>query len=382
VAKRTTIALYYAEDKDVYDLLSSSKKSLSVSALQKVARDRGVFLSGQESRDEIVNYLARQDYSWPQIARLVELTETLDRPEKTAGSDIRSKARKEDLVQAAAQAKAAILELSRDDDIRITATPSGIRVAVTYSEPNYSKTRLHQRRIRDLAVSVEKVQGGFRVRHEANAKADAIVEQLVAALNAIAPAQRRTIALSGIQNPHLRTTFFIQMMKGVAGFTLDTVTSMRVARVPPEPPPDTDEDDDDDDDSSQSMKPEEAAVVAYVKNAALNGMDLLESDEYVALATKGFFLSRCVWQGSEKKGKRRVAQFEAMFAKADQATGFKYQVRGVYERNQAGDLQLTKVSGKNHPDLGQALEDAAHAALDSVEKAAVGQKAPTGKGGP
>jgi hypothetical protein len=377
VAKRTSAAMYYAEDKDVYDLLSSSKKTLNVAALQKLARARGIYLSGADGRDDIVNYLSLLDYDWPQLSSLVELTDTLDRAEKVSGSDIKSKADSAQLLAAAATAKNAIQESSRDDVIQISQTPSTLRIAVQYSEPNFSRTRLHQRRIRDVSITVEKAPGGYRVRHEANAKADAVVQALVAALEAKVPTERRTIELNGIRDAHLRTKFFLLMIQGVAGFKVDTVTSVKVATLPPEHSVGGDEDNEAEEDttSSRSIKPEEAAVVGHVKSAALTGEDLLQSEEYVALAKKGFFLSRCVWRGSETKGKRRAAEFEAEFSRDAQATGFKYNVRGVYERDDAGELLATKLPAKNHPDLTSALEDSAHAALNKVEKEAVGKRA-------
>lgn len=382
--RRTSAGLYYAEDKDVYDLLTTSKKTLNAPALLRVARSRGILLSQSESREDVVNQLSLLEYSWPQLVDLLELTDTADRAEKISGSDIQSQASDQDLLAAAQLARDAIQEASRDDVIKIEQNPKGLRILVTYSEPNYSRTRLHQRRIRDLTVSIERSSEGFRARHEATPKAEEVVQALVRALEAGGTTDHSSIALSGIRDPHLRTKFFLNLMHWVDGFQLDNLTDFRVAALPPDNTEDDGADDEDDEDPPTSspgtkIKPEEAAVVGHVKRAAFSGEDLLQTEEYVALVKKGYFLSRCVWRALEKAGAGRTAVFEAEFARSEYATGFKYCVRSVFERDEGGDLRRSKSSPKKHPDLWRALEEAAHKSRDQVAAEAL-QQPSDGKG--
>ena len=71
---------YYAEDKDVFDLLKSS--SLTFARLLKIARDRGIYISETESRDAVINYISELPFSWPQLSALMAEMESEDKEDK------------------------------------------------------------------------------------------------------------------------------------------------------------------------------------------------------------------------------------------------------------------------------------------------------------
>ena len=88
MSKKVHYPVYFAEDKDVFDLLESSKRTFDNNRLIQIARKRGIVLSASTSCDNLVQYLSRLTWGWSQIQELVALTESHDRPEKVANETV------------------------------------------------------------------------------------------------------------------------------------------------------------------------------------------------------------------------------------------------------------------------------------------------------
>ncbi|MGD0838563.1 MAG: hypothetical protein ABSB49_18155 [Polyangia bacterium] len=77
------VPLFYADDKDVFDILMSKSRRFDTRSLLALARRRGIYLSADEDREWIAGYLSRLIWSWPELQHLLELAVSPDRREKT-----------------------------------------------------------------------------------------------------------------------------------------------------------------------------------------------------------------------------------------------------------------------------------------------------------
>ena len=72
-----------ANDNDIYDLLISGKQRLTASVLRELARDRGIFYSPEDSREELADKLSLLPHDFHDIASIVQKREPPHRREKT-----------------------------------------------------------------------------------------------------------------------------------------------------------------------------------------------------------------------------------------------------------------------------------------------------------
>ncbi|MGK5083085.1 hypothetical protein WDW37_07240 [Bdellovibrionota bacterium FG-1] len=361
MSKKVHYPIYFAEDKDVFDLLASSKRIFDDNRLIQIARKRGIILSASTSRDDLVQYLSRLTWGWLQIQELVALTESRDRTEKVANETVTTKLEAAKLQEAAIAVKKErseksdeVYSIHKGDDDKVT-----IKVSYTDFEP--SRTRLSQRVQRDLLMEIEKTEDGYVFRHNANERGREIVSKIIEKLprELEAPVVPERLSLAGIKDPAKRTEFFLHLIQNLQGFKLVNVTSVSVDRVAAE------EDDhskfeaelgsgslvDQDDFESEGSTPDEnaeetveetAAMLSVVRKVALHGENLLGSPQFDQLKKDRFFLSRAVWRSSESRQGGNELDFEADFEDAKNCAGFRYNVLGIYSRKTRGNQEVKK----------------------------------------
>lgn len=369
MSKKVHYPLYFAEDKDVFDLLESSKRTFDNNRLIQIARKRGIVLSASTSRDNLVQYLSRLTWGWSQIQGLVALTESRDRPEKVANETVTTKLDPAKMQEAALAVKKErseksdeVYSIHKGDDDKVT-----IKVSYTDFEP--SRTRLSQRVQKDLLMEIEKTDEGYVFRHNANERGREIVSKIIEKLprdqdKAVVPER---ISLAGIKDPAKRTEFFLHLMQNLQGFKLVNVTSVSVDRVATEEnehssfesevghfssedqekseydlePSEEDSEEDLEEDLEETVE-ETAAMLSVVRKVALHGENLLSSPQFNQLKSDRFFLSRAVWRSSETRQSGNELDFEADFEDAKNCSAFRYNVLGIYSRKTRGSQEIKK----------------------------------------
>jgi hypothetical protein len=372
--------MYFADDKDIYDLLLTAKRTLSPDHLLALARKRGIYLSRQLSRDSLIDYLRALTYNWPQLKDLVAATDTPDRRERSTYTDVQGAIDKE-LLQKSIEHLRKERNETRGESVKVTSSKDGsYALSVEYSEPDYSKTRLFQRTKKNLRVDIEMHADGMRLRHQDNARAQEIVDKL---LSTVIESPDKTpisrIDLSGIREPRLRTQFFIHLMTKMETFRLEDVCFMDVATIAPEESNDVaddqglESDDSDagdadvDDDVEGKLTQSQVQMIGVVKKAALEGTNLLTSNEYQAFAKSGFFISRSSWFAIEQSGQGRRVEFDARFSDSQNANGFGYRVISVFEPIKGGRFRkLPPSPAKDNSELSRRIEDTARAAAQDI----------------
>ena len=353
---------YYADDKDIHDILSSPK--ISTKCLLAQARQRGIFLSEESPREEIVHYMSKLPFSRPQLQAVMEEVTREDREEKLTTCKVSTGAQLDEVQAAIEKVKEARGEQMREDYVVTQNKEGRLQVKITYSEPDFQKARLIQRREREAVVEIGKGKDGIEVRHTQNERTDAILTSILAALappDVKEKPSRQTIELSGIKNHEHRTQFFINLIGGMEGFQLREVRDLKTDRLAEEPKEGDEAKDED------QAKADSDQLKAMVRRVALTGENILVSPQYQQLAKDGFFISRVLWTSIETTGKGRVFEFEAEFKDAQNAANFAYQVRGVYTRDGDGEISKTRteLADTEKNQLKDCLEAAAY---ESVEK--------------
>jgi len=372
MSKGPHLPQYYAEDKDIFDILMSRQRNFDNASLLKLARRRGIYLSPETDREQIADYLARLVWSWPELRHLLELAESAERREKFTSSRFSIEAAI-DKVRAAVESVKETREQKNDE--AFTVRPIGtdkLAVNVRYTEFDPSRTRLQQRVTRDVTLEFEKSVEGYTLRHQANDHAKEIGRDILASIQEITKETTAAaeITLRGITKPEFRTLFFETLMQKMPDMDAKTVTSISVNRSASSLQ--ADDDQDEPEGAAHDTATDEASrMLGEVKKAVLDGENLLESEEFRRLCHEGFFLSRSVWRsGYHNKPAGPEIEFEAGFEDPKHCEGFRYDVRGSYECRTRGEEGLKKVRAPVPPELRlemlRAIEDSARNALAAV----------------
>jgi hypothetical protein len=140
VSKPTHVSRYYADDKDIFDLLSQG--TVSLPKLRVFLRLRGIILSPVLPKEEICRYLQTSPLSWPQLETLLEIIETPDREDKFSTCQIPATDLDIQKVVAAAAAVQQERGALQGEVYRPSVSQDGaLELAVDYTEPNFSKIR-------------------------------------------------------------------------------------------------------------------------------------------------------------------------------------------------------------------------------------------------
>ena len=347
---------YYAEDKDVYDLLKGSP--LTFKRLLKIARDRGIYISETESRDTVINYISELPFSWPQLSALMLEMESEDKEDKFSFLQIEDQASTAAFYQALVAVKAE--RASREETYNPSTTKDGkVELQVGYTEFAPNITRLKQKRHRDLKIEAEVKDGKLEVRFHSNKKAAEILAAVFDKLPQTAekPLKKTLITLSGIKDPKLRTSFFESLWMKMPGLGFRDVKDVRVDRIADSPDLSDDEELETEDEELEvegeeidapaekkvKRRPkQEREFKSIVRRMAISGEGLHKSPQYLNLVKEGFFISKAIWVSREAAGKNRDLLLSAEFTNAEEAIGFTYDIRWVWERDEDGDLSKDK----------------------------------------
>lgn len=376
MSKISRISRYFADDKDILDLVSQG--SVSPSRLAEVLRRRGVIVSPKAEKQTIAAYFQRLQFSWPQ---LVELLEILDRPERDDRfTNFRidgdpTQLTVDNVIAAADKLKSErgsryneIYKISKINDKSLT-------ISVEYSEPDFSKTRLRQNQDRTISFTIDTTPAGLQVRHSSGIRGAEVMEHLqrfLAEDDKPLP-QKREIALSGLSSEK-RSRFFVELARGITGYTLIDQNGLRVDR----PESLADEDEEDDRQDGDTADDADAALQGLVKRAVLQGNSLLSSAEYQGYAQRGYSMSKLDWIAEGADSKQGWVEFMAEFQNGPEGTGFKYGILGKWDRKEDGERAKTRraVTQIEKESLLRLIEDGAYKALDSVSEEVTDESEP------
>ena len=330
---KTTLQ-YCATDKEIFDALMSAKQKIGEKVLLELAKDRGIFYSPKDTREDLVSAISLLPHDFYDLNTLLEQREHSGRQEKLTSVTLPVALTVEEI-------KEVIKEYTADSpaDERVTHHAKGgdqVVVNIKYSEVDYGKTRLVQRTPKEAGIEFHVEADKTVIRMPSNDRIKGIFGKFKDRLDS----KKKTeipvirIEIGEFQSPAIRTEFFTSLISNLNGFQLSNVTSVKVEKL--KGVQQEDELDLEDDQDNEEAKQE---ALALVKNVALKGETLLASEEYQSLSKKGFFITSIIWRSRLAKPSYPIVEFEAAFEEPELGRGFKYFVRGAYNMV---DKQYTK----------------------------------------
>ena len=352
--------LYFATNKEIHDLLYSAKQKVTESVLHELLRDRGIFCSPQESRDALVNLLSMLPHDYADVCGILERRETSKRGEKTSTVTLNVALTPDEL-------KAVIAEYQQDEvreEVRsFKKSETEFVVNVTYSDFDYSKTRLLQRQDHDASIEFVQVNGRTEVRIPATDKARSIIDKLKGRIEAkkMQPLQLEEIELTELASAEDRTTFFTKLISLLPQFPLENVSRLRVAHAK------TDADADGIDLDQDEVDAVEEKMLGVVENVALSGENLVASGMYQDLKAKGFFITSITWRAKQVVHPFAIVEFDAGFEDRQAGKKFRYSVHGALRfKNGSYTKNIRPVEDGQKAALLAMLESTARAVLTDL----------------
>lgn len=351
-----------ANDNDIYDLLISGKQRLTASVLRELARDRGIFYSPEDSREELADRLSLLPHDSHDIRGIVQKREPAHRREKATFVRLDTQLSVEEMKEAAT----AYAEKVATNE-QVTHRPkgdAGYSVDVTYNEFNHTRTRLLQRERHEASIEFFVENGHTVARLPATDKAKRVFADIKETVE-----QKRKekiseekIELTGLTTPALRSKFFTQLIFSLHGYKLKNVMNLKVSSLECRDDEDViDLEEDLEDDASKEM------FAAVVHSMALSGQNLVQSQEYKDLTSRGFFITSITWRSEYEREPNDIVQFDAGFEDRKTGTGFKYQVQGAFRAHKGMHRKtIVHVPDLERTKLFSILEDTARKVLSDL----------------
>jgi hypothetical protein len=329
-------AVYCATDKEIYDLLMSSKQRLTTGVLLHFASERGIFYSPLESREQLADFVSLLPHDFGSLEVLRGQRESQARAEKVTSVALTTSIAVDEIKQACATYRDSVAV-----DEKVTTHFDGAEkyvLRVGYTELEYAKTRLLQRRAKEAEIEFIVRGDETTIRMPATPKAREIVAALKNSLDGLKKTDipSESIELTDL-NSDARTQFFTYLINGIDGFHLQNVTSVRVdsslyTREASANDLDGEDEDGTSTDDARSDTEAKEQMLSVVENVALRGQSLLNAPEYQELKRKGFFITSINWRAKQDESPYASYAFEAGFDEPGEAKGFRYFVRGAYRR--------------------------------------------------
>jgi hypothetical protein len=316
---------FCATDKEIYDVLISSAKKFSVNALLSLAKERGILYSTETPREDLVEQVALLPHDRYDLDHILDLRGHADRREKVTSVTLDASIPIADIKKIAADYKEKAPE---DENVVVsTESPDLQKIKVDYTEVDFQKTRLIQRRTRHADIEIIRNQESVVVRFPANEKSKEIADKVVEKLKASKeePVDEKRIELTLIGTHEDRSHFFTMLIDGLEGYTLYNVSRVKLDSSGAE----AKGEDFDFADGDEVPESAEKDLAIAVRNAALKGETLLSTPEYNQLKKKGFYITSITWQSKQILEPQPLVEFEASFGDSVNGKDFKYNVRSI-----------------------------------------------------
>lgn len=278
-------ALFFATDSDIYDALYSSKQRVTSNLLVELLRARGIIVSEEAAREDLVDYLSSLPHDYNDFTHLLDTVSSSARSEKTASTSLSEKVNKEEIDNAFDSLKST--RDHKNETYSMAVIDNKIIIDVQYTEIDRSKTRLRQRTHKEAKIEIELAAGKTKIRHPANDRVHDIVNSIIDNIEQqkTTPVRKESPDLSGIPSHEIRSDFFKRLISSIDGYKLQGVTKINVNHAAP-----STFDGDNEHASEEDYSAAEQELVGIVENAILRGESLLSSKEFQSLAEVGSLL--------------------------------------------------------------------------------------------
>lgn len=306
--KAQTESRIYFTEKDIYDALMSSKRTMTMSLLLDLARDKGILLSSEDAREDIIKYLSSLVYDYYDLNVLIEHITPAYKKEK-------SKVTKINTVIDVNQLKAITKNINDSNTtIQVTSAvdnPNKTVLEVEYDELDFSKTRLRQKIRKKSTIEITKDNGKSIISKPSNDKVDEIMESILGVIEQKTNEKihEDKIDLYGWSHGQ-KIEYFTTLIESIDECKLLDVIKVSVNH---EDNPEAEED-----------------VLNMITNASFKGKGLLATPEYQKLKNDGYFITSIIWKSEELKKNGDYIEFEAGLSSASKSEEVMFTAKGAY----------------------------------------------------
>jgi len=324
--------IFYADDKDIYDLFQSGKLKFNKERILELLRESGMVLSLEEEHTDLILYYSSLPHSHKELEWLLDIAEPGQRSENMTCSTIKADISFDQLADAVSRVEAERAGVETYNKAGNNATKK-LTLYVNYTELDYSRTKLKQKRDKLSEFKFTLSDGGLTIRMPSTYHADNIKNLIIEKIKEIKQEDicEKKIELSGIKTPEGRTSFFTKLIRNLSGFALYDVSSVKVDREMKEETFDEDE---------ENVSEQDTKEEVMVKKVLLDGAGLLYSSEYQELCKSGFYISKVIWASRSTERDGPLVEFEASLGNPAEGTDYRYSIKSV--RNQKTDGSYVK----------------------------------------
>lgn len=316
-----------ANDNDIYDLLISGKQRMTASVLRELLRDRGIFCSSKDDREDLCDYISTMPHGFHDIEAIVDKREPAGRREKTTSVQFDAEIAIEDIRGAV---ESYMKDIGPNEVVKHRiAKNGGYTMNVEYDEFNHNRAKLLQRERNEAKIDFLHENGRTVVRFPASDKAKRVIDAIKTCVEQRRkePLNQQKVELAGLTTPELRSKFFTSLISKLPGFKLRNVMNLKVSSLR------RDEADDEKLDIDIETEESEASMemFAVVHSMALSGQNLVQSKEYKELSQRGFYITHISWKSEQIQNPPNIIRFEAGFENKQSCVGFRYGVQGEFK---------------------------------------------------
>jgi hypothetical protein len=355
-----------ANDNDIYDLLISGKQKLTESVLREILRDRGIFCSPEDDREQLADYISILPHGFHDVALIMQKRDPGPRREKTTSVRLNALLTPDELKEATTD-----YQSSFGDRERVTHRPASngsYVVRVGYDEFNRTKTRLLQKERQEAEIEFIVQDGRTVARLPATEKAQRIIAELTERVERKRKERISVdkIELTGITTAALKSRFFTQLISQMPGLKLINVMSLKVSSERSE---DGEEDDALDLEDKDEAGADALMFAAVVHSMHLSGQNLVQSKEYKELIQRGFYITAISWRAEIQSEPPDIVQFDAAFQDRKDGKGFKYGITGVFRAHKGGHRKsIVPMLDAEKASLFALLEDTARKIISDLKE--------------
>lgn len=354
-------SIYSASDKALFDAINQS--SVTAADLRELFLRHGMVISTGTPRRQLAMHFARLSHDFDDFSTLARIFEAPKRRERMAPTRITGDVGLQD-IEAAAHAVVASL-IDKNDTASVSLNPDGsVQIHVRYKQLHFNKSEFRQVESKEAVITIEQEGDTLVLRGPQNEKVDEVSTELVTYLETVLKVDVETerIDLKAFPSSKERILFFRSLIDSVPKHERTDVTDVYLFN--PEHKRSTAASSDDD--SSEIADEEDTDLGIHIKSASLKGGNVLESPELRGFFTRGFYLSKIVWQCRETGlFDSDILEFEAQFGEPELCSNFSYLVRGYYEYQESGGHSKTRkqFGAAGDRDIGKLIESAARTAV-------------------
>jgi len=319
--KGTVESSIYFTQREIYDALMSSKKVMSIPLLMELAKDRGILISSEDTREEIIEYLSYFVYDYYDLNTLIDHITPSYKKEKSKVTQIDTIVDVNDIQKASKDIINNQNNKTMIDVVKDIQNPNKTIVNISWEETDYGKNRLRQKIRKESIVEITEENGITTISKDSNQTVDKVVETIFQKISEKKDViiKEEKINLYGLTFQQ-KTQYFTNLINGIDGCRLMDVIKVSVNK---EDEFDTEED-----------------ILNMITKASFKGIGLLNTEEYQKLKDTGYFITSIIWQSVETKKDGDKIEFEATLSISKKSEELTFAPKGIF-RSQ-GNKEYTK----------------------------------------